>query len=147
MGIQELVTELKKLAVTPRYKPQSRDIFCEISRNVWEIPGFGGSENLLLNNRTHLHFVHISQFLAKSWHFGIQTELVFWIFDIFWFWSIFGVILTKIWQKLGKFAFFGSKLPQKWPKIKEYQKSKKTSSLCIIKCQFSAKNGDNMDKM
>ena len=27
--------------------------FCEILRNVWEIQGFGGSKNLLLNNERY----------------------------------------------------------------------------------------------
>ena len=92
----------------------SRDVFREILRNVWEIPVFGGSENLLLNNITHLHFVHISSFLARNWHFGIQRELVFWIFYIFWFCAIFG----SFWAKKCQFTDFLPNFAQN-PRLKD----------------------------
>ena len=74
---------------------------------------------------------------------------MFRIFDIFRFWSIFGVILTKIWQKFWKFAFFGSKWPQKWPKIKKYQKSKKQVLFVFQNASFwpkMRKYGQNGDE-
>ena len=145
-GFRNFLRNWKSLPWRRDINGRSRDVFHEISRNVWEIPGFGGSENLLLNNRTHLHFVHISQFLAKSWHFGIQTELVFWIFDIFWFWAIFGVILSPKMQIFWFFAKFWSKWPQKWTKIKKYQKSKTQVLFVFQNASFLPKLG-NMDKM
>ena len=69
MGVQELFTELKKIAVVPIYEPTKS--WC-IMRNFTKCVGnpgtiqFGGSENPLLNIRTHLHFVHIPSFFGRK---------------------------------------------------------------------------------
>ena len=125
---------------------RSRDVFREISRNVWEIPVFGGSENFLLNICTHLHFVHISSFLARNWHFGIQRELVFWIFDIFWFWAIFGVILSQKCKFSEFLPNFGQNDPKDWPKSKNIKNPKHRFCLYSKMPGFCQKLG-NMDKM
>ena len=93
---------------------------------------FWDSENLLLNNRTHLYFAHIFLLLGRNWHFGIQTELVFW--------SIFGVILSKKMHVFSFYAKFWSEWHQKMTQNQKISKFQNTSSVCIPKSQFLAKN-------
>ena len=108
--------------------------------NVWEILGFWGSENyLLLNNRTRLHLVHISSFLARNWHLGIQRELVLWIFDILSFSAIFRIIISQK-QHIFRFqAKFGLK--------SRNIKNPKNKFSLYSKMPVFCKKRRNMDKM
>ena len=75
--------------------------------------------------------------LAKNRHFDEKLRFGFLIF--FRFWVLSGVILGKIQPKYGTLHFL-IKLTPAMAQNQKIFKIQITSSLCIPKCQFSAKN-------
>ena len=124
MGIQELFTESKKLAVTPRYKPTKSHRILRNFAKCMGNPGISGVWKFASKQQNSSPFCPYFLIFGKNlafWNTNRTCVLDFWYFLILvHFWGHFDQNLAK---NL-KICIFGSKWPQKWPKIKKYQKSK-----------------------
>ena len=135
MGKLMLFTELKKIALVLRYNSSKLATTRKKCPKMAQNRPKTVEKSIFSKFQNFISFRHLSHFLSHLAHnqaSGIQTKLIFQIFDIFPFLGLFGLFLAQILDNLKIWA----KNSPKDRKTEKYQKSEKITFFVSLRPSY-----------